>query len=257
VRAAGSNRFADTATVRKTLDPATTARLVEAAHRAYRTTPEDLLLVALARALAALHGRHETLIELEGHGREPVAGDLDLSRTMGWFTSLYPFRLRLPAHRDLGYQIKAVKEDLRRVPARGVGYGILRHLGAADPALAPAGEGPPGLRFNYLGQFQGGTSPGTLAAAPDLAGRPVHPEAPRPSELEVSAMVLGGSCTLELGYSRARMDGPAVEALGATLERELRAVLDHCEGATGTQVTPSDLTYSSLELDELEELFDG
>ncbi|GAA3207288.1 amino acid adenylation domain-containing protein [Actinocorallia longicatena] len=113
-----------------------------------RTT--DVLLAALARAFRSAEGDGDLLLHLEGHGRDELAPGVDLSRTVGWFTSLYPVRLSIGAA-GAAASVKLVKERLRRVPGDGVGYGLLRHLHPeAGPELAalPA----PGIVFNYLGR---------------------------------------------------------------------------------------------------------
>src|SRR5207302_988582 len=124
----GSNAQGDAAELRLRLSKELSEELATRANRAFGTTAEDLLLTALGRALARWKGRARWLIEREGHGREDVLEGVDVSRTVGWFTSLYPFVLELSAERDLAYQIKSVKDASRRVPNRGVGYGALRYL---------------------------------------------------------------------------------------------------------------------------------
>ncbi|NWE36993.1 condensation domain-containing protein, partial [Pseudomonas gingeri] len=105
-----------------------TRQLLQQAPAAYRTQVNDLLLTALARTISRWSGQSGTLIELEGHGREDLFDDIDLSRTVGWFTSLFP--VNLTARDDLDGSIKSIKEQLRAVPDKGLGYGVLRHLAA-------------------------------------------------------------------------------------------------------------------------------
>src|SRR5260370_17772098 len=106
-------------------------------------------------------GEREERIDLEGHGREGLFPELDLSRTVGWFTTSFPVRLRLEGEGP-GEALKAVKEQLRRVPGRGLGYGVLRHLGPAEVRERLGRPPVARLRFNYPGRFQ----PGGAEAAP-------------------------------------------------------------------------------------------
>src|SRR6185295_4340563 len=106
----------------------------------------DLLLTALVEAFSPWTGRDELLVELEGHGREALFEGVDLSRTVGWFTTIYPVRLKR-APGGLGEALMGIKEQLRRVPQRGIGYGMLRYL--AGETLESEAE----VGFNYLGQF--------------------------------------------------------------------------------------------------------
>ena len=133
------------------LDAEQTRQLLQQAPAAYRTQVNDLLLTALARAVCRWSGQGSTLIQLEGHGREDLFDDIDLTRTVGWFTSLFPVRLTPTA--DLGGSIKAIKEQLRAIPDKGMGYGVLRYLGDAATQAALAALPQPRITFNYLGQF--------------------------------------------------------------------------------------------------------
>ncbi|MBA6130167.1 condensation domain-containing protein, partial [Pseudomonas juntendi] len=105
------------------LDSELTRQLLQQAPAAYRTQVNDLLLTALARVVCRWSAQHTALIQLEGHGREDLFDDIDLTRTVGWFTTLFP--LALTPAQDLAGSIKAVKEQLRAVPAKGIGYGML------------------------------------------------------------------------------------------------------------------------------------
>ena len=128
-----------------------TRQLLQVAPAAYRTQVNDLLLTALARVICQWSGSQAALVQLEGHGREELFDGIDLTRTVGWFTSLYP--LRLAPRAGHGDSIKAIKEQLRAVPDKGMGYGVLRYLGDASVREALATLDPPRITFNYLGQF--------------------------------------------------------------------------------------------------------
>ncbi|MGD8296324.1 MAG: amino acid adenylation domain-containing protein, partial [Desulfobacterales bacterium] len=120
---------------------------------AYNTQANDLLLAALAVALGRWIGPGKILITLEGHGREAVAQQLDLSRTIGWFTALFPIILNIKTITNYGNQIKAVKEQLRRVPNKGLDYGIARYLGGEPTIIDQLKSYQPEILFNYLGQY--------------------------------------------------------------------------------------------------------
>ncbi|MFL6140895.1 MAG: non-ribosomal peptide synthase/polyketide synthase [Labedaea sp.] len=129
------------------LTEADTEALLREAPSVYRTRINDVLLAALAFALSRWTGGDRVVIDLEGHGREDVFDGVDLSRTVGWFTTVYPVALDVApgGWRD---RIKSVRRQLRAVPGNGFGYLALRHLGG----LAVTGPGPQ-VAFNYLGQF--------------------------------------------------------------------------------------------------------
>ncbi|BBI49012.1 hypothetical protein HORIV_14330 [Vreelandella olivaria] len=129
----GSNTVADTASLAGSLSTEATTQLLGPVHKAYRTQVDDLLLTALSSALCQWAERDSVLIELEGHGREDLFDSVDLSRSVGWFTSLYPVRLT-PGNTEPNSSLKAIKEQLRQVPDKGLGYGVLRYL-KEEPAL--------------------------------------------------------------------------------------------------------------------------
>src|SRR5258705_2581520 len=125
----GINSAGSARTVSARLNAADTQALLQEVPGVYHTQINDVLLTALVEAMAAWTGRRTLLVALEGHGREELLADVDVSRTVGWFTSLFPVLLDLDTARDPESALKSVKEQLRAIPRRGIGYGILRHLG--------------------------------------------------------------------------------------------------------------------------------
>ncbi|WP_049311024.1 condensation domain-containing protein, partial [Pseudomonas aeruginosa] len=189
-RPQGDNREALAESVSLRLDPQRTRQLLQQAPAAYRTQVNDLLLTALARVLCRWSGQPSTLVQLEGHGREALFDDIDLTRSVGWFTSAYP--LRLTPAQSPGESIKAIKEQLRAVPHKGLGYGVLRYL--ADPAVRQAMAALPTapITFNYLGQFDQSFADALFQPLDQPTG-PIHDEqAPLPNELSVDGQVYGG-----------------------------------------------------------------
>ncbi|WP_071323165.1 non-ribosomal peptide synthetase [Janthinobacterium sp. 1_2014MBL_MicDiv] len=227
------------------LDRETTRRLLKEAPAAYRTQVNDLLLTALGRALCRYTGQAQVVIELEGHGREDLFDDLDASRTVGWYTSVYP--VRLAPLGEAGAAIRRVKQDLRDVPARGIGYGLLRHLGDDAARAALAALPRPQLIFNYLGQFDGSFEPqGLWAPAAESGGETQDSDAPLGHELALNGQVLDGVLKLTLSFSAARHDADALAALMDDYRQELVALVAHCcSGAHG--VTPSDFPLARLD----------
>jgi amino acid adenylation domain-containing protein/non-ribosomal peptide synthase protein (TIGR01720 family) len=138
------------------LSKAQTEALLRAAPTAYRTGINDVLLAALAWALSRWTGRSRVSVDLEGHGREEIFDGVDLSRTVGWFTTIFPVALDVPAYEDPDWRhlVKSVRKQLRAVPGNGFGFGALRYLGppAARERLSATGSGPR-ISFNYLGQW--------------------------------------------------------------------------------------------------------
>ncbi len=268
--------YATEGTLRLVLPAGTTQALLTRVTAAYHAQVNDVLLTALALALGHWRGGAPAgpdgavLLGLEGHGREEIVDGVDLHRTAGWFTSLYPVRLApgaLPwsevtsAGPELGRALGRVKEQLRAVPDNGIGYGLLRHLNPATAELL-AGYAEPQVEFNYLGRFQpeGVTAEDVLAgaeamtegAAPSLAlGRVLGLDATTVDTPQGPLLVAQWSWAGEL------LDEERVRALAEAWFTALGALAEHAERPDAGGHTPSDFPLVALgqeELDRLSEL---
>jgi amino acid adenylation domain-containing protein/non-ribosomal peptide synthase protein (TIGR01720 family) len=235
------------------LDRVQTTQLLQQAPAIYRTQVNDLLLTALARTLSRWTGHESALIQLEGHGREELFDDIDLTRTVGWFSSLFPVRLTPAA--DLGDSIKAIKQQLRDIPGKGLGYGLLRYMGDATAQAALAALPQARVTFNYLGQFdQSFAEDALFTPARESSGAAQSADAPLPNWLSVDGQVYGGELKLDWTFSRECFDLREIEALAMDFRAELLALIDHClsEGAGG--VTPADFPLARLSQEQLDGL---
>ncbi|GFJ83607.1 hypothetical protein Phou_077870 [Phytohabitans houttuyneae] len=222
------------------LDAARTRALLHDVPGAYRTQVNDCLLAALGRAF----GGGTVRVDLEGHGREEILPGLDLSRTVGWFTAIHPVALQVPDG-DWGAALKSVKEQLRAVPDKGIGYGALRYL--AGVALPDA----PQVSFNYLGQLDGlGTGQGVLCGLRSELRLAEDPTAARRHALDVIARVTGGELDLLWEYSPSAYDEAAVRALASAMLDALSGIVEHCASPGAGGRTPSD--FPLVDLDQAE-----
>jgi amino acid adenylation domain-containing protein/non-ribosomal peptide synthase protein (TIGR01720 family) len=254
----GGNRRRDARQAVTALSREQTAWLLQEAPAAYRTRIQDLLLTALAAVLTEWAGGEAVAIDLEGHGRKEAIADV--TRTVGWFTSLYPVLLRVELGAGAGERIKAVKEQLRAAPEGGLAYGAACYLRADGGGLAQSGAE---VVFNYLGQFdqvlggEGGEGQGErliAGAASEWAWATEDPEAERAWALEINGAVSGGRLELRWDYSREQYEAETVERLAARYAEELAALVEHCreEGAGGR--TPSDFPLARLSQAEVDRL---
>jgi amino acid adenylation domain-containing protein/non-ribosomal peptide synthase protein (TIGR01720 family) len=248
----GANTTAVEESVTAGLDAEDTRRLLQDVPDVYRTRVNDVLLCALGRVLARWTGRDRVAVTLEGHGRDELFGDVDLTRTVGWFTTLYPVALDVPRDADTGTVLKAVKENLRAVPHGGLGYGALRFLHPTDRPDLPA---LPQICFNYLGRQDGNTSPGGLVLAPHdgLTGG-MDRAADRPHLLDVLGRVTGGELRFTWSYSREVHRRETVARLAAELTGELRAIVRHCAEPGAGGRTPSDFPLAPLDQSAVDRL---
>ncbi|WP_418515016.1 non-ribosomal peptide synthase/polyketide synthase [Delftia sp. PS-11] len=240
----GANTLALQSSVELKLDRERTRALISRAPAAYRTQINDMLLTALARALSAWSGRERILVDLEGHGRDDLGGSVDVSRTVGWFTSIFP--VALDAGGSPGDALKRVKQSLREVPLKGLGYGVLKYMGTEQQKQALRALPKASLIFNYLGQFDGSfDSAAAWLPAEESSGMSADASAPLSHEFTINGRVYDGELVMTAGFSEARHDTADVQAWMARYRQELEALIDHClSGAQG--VTPSDFPLARV-----------
>jgi len=259
-------RLRDSHSVTTHLDASTTARLLKDCPTAYRTQINDLLLAALARVLQRWTGARDHLVELEGHGREAIAeAEADLTRSVGWLTSLYP--ARISAGNSLAEAIMQTKENLRALPGKGAFFGALRSY--ASPAIREALAALPAARitFNYLGQFDSGNDDSAAVFRPIPAdkGREHSPDAPLQNWLAINGQVFDGELRLNWSFSRLMFDAAQLQHLADDYAEQLRQVVALCGQGLRRGLTPSDvplacLTQAQLDLlpfacDQVEDLY--
>ncbi|MFG1644974.1 amino acid adenylation domain-containing protein [Amycolatopsis sp. NPDC049252] len=241
----GPNAEASAASVDVEVSAELTEALLRQAPSAYRTETNDLLIAALARTLTDWAGG-PVVVDLEGHGREPLFDDVDLSRTVGWFTTLR--QVRLPdGDGDWDGLVKAVKEDLRSAPHHGIGQGLARHAG---PDSGPAPE----IAFNYLGRLDPtGTDSGRFQHWTEPFGPTRDPRSRRPHLIEINAIVRAGRLRMSWHYSTSRHSAATIERLATAFADHLGGLVTHClSGAP--RLAPGDVPLAGLDQAELDDL---
>lgn len=232
-----------------------TQTLLSEVPQAYNTQINDVLLTALLLSLTKWVGESPVLINLEGHGREAIFNDIDLSRTVGWFTSLFPVLLSLLETNTLESAIKSVKEQLRCIPNRGLGYGILRYLKEDTAITKQLQHLQPELSFNYLGQFdQVLSSDTTFEPAYESKGQPYSSKSSRGHLIEVDAFVAGGCLQLDWSYSDKIHQQITIENLAQSFIESLRMLITHCLSIEAGGYTPSDFPEMDFDQEELDEV---
>jgi non-ribosomal peptide synthase protein (TIGR01720 family) len=250
----GSNLVRDEEAVSFELTAEETADLLQTLPSVYHSRIDDALLSALVRALAGWTGSPRLRVDLEGHGREPVLGDvddIDVSRTVGWFTSRYPVVLEA-GDAGPGEALVSAKERLRAVPGRGVGYGLLRYLGTAGTILetAPAAE----INFNYLGQFDSTFDERSLfRVSGDSAGPGRSPSAHRTHQWYITGIVADGRLRMTLSFSSRMHRRETAERLAAAYAGALRQLIQHSRESDEI-FTPSDFPNASLDAGSFDKL---
>ncbi|HVR95699.1 MAG TPA: non-ribosomal peptide synthase/polyketide synthase [Thermoanaerobaculia bacterium] len=254
---AGANDMASVRRVTVALSPEATRALLSEVPRVYRTRIDDVLLAALVEACGRWTGRRRLLVHLEGHGREDLFADLDISRTVGWFTALYPVLLDLGAAQGPGEALKTAKEQLRAVPGRGIPFGLARSLDGETGRRLRALPRPE-VELNYLGQLDQALEAGSLfRPAAESAGAGTHGGQLRPHLLEVNGGVAGGRLQMAWSYSIHRHRPETVERLAQGFLEALEGLIAHCLSPAAGGWTPSDFPLAGLDIPALDRLLAG
>mgnify|MGYP001794468810 CR=1 FL=1 len=248
-----SNQVVQADTISVTLSEVETLALLQKVPATYRTQINDVLLTALIQVFAQWTGERTLLVDLEGHGREELFQDVDLSRTVGWFTTIFPVILDLGESSHPGDVLKAIKEQLRGVPNRGIGYGILRYLGNQETDCwqqHPQAE----VRFNYLGQTDQALQQSSLFAPAQESTEPGRsPKGTRRYLLDISGIVAGGQLYINWTYSKAIHRQTTIEVLAENFIQALRSLITHCQSPDAGGYTPSDFSEANLDQQELDQ----
>lgn len=235
-----------------------TRRLVQDVPRAWRSEINDALLAALARTLARWGKTERVLIDLEGHGREEIVEGADASDTVGWFTTLYPVLLEPGESSQHAQVLRTIKEQLRAIPGKGIGYGLLRYL-CNDAALAERLEKTPGAQvsFNYLGQLQRMFSEESLFELADSLVGPMKSSMGKRSHLlEIDAYIKDGSLQAEWTYSPELHDPETIRQLAGAFINELRGLVRDCTTQRRIEYSPSDFPLAHMNALQLAAILD-
>jgi non-ribosomal peptide synthase protein (TIGR01720 family) len=250
-----SNTEESAGTLQVSLTAAETDALLRRVPAAYNTQINDVLLTALARAWASWSGDSTLVANLEGHGREDLFEDVDLSRTVGWFTSIFPVSVKLPESGNVwqpGAALKSVKQQLRHIPQRGIGYGVLRYL-SGDAGLGEQSE--PAIVFNYLGQFDQVVAGSKLFRfAPESTGPWHGPRQRRRNAIELNSLVVDDRLELRWTYSRNLHSRESLGRLADEFLAALRDVIVDCLSPSAFGRTPSDYPLARFDQADLDRL---
>nr|QEO74872.1 condensation domain-containing protein [uncultured bacterium] len=249
------NLARDEQTVTVALGEEETRALQREVAEAYRAQFEEVLLCAVLEACRRWSGERVQVVEMEGHGREEISREVDLTRTVGWFTAKYPVVVELSESGEVVESLQQVKEALRGIPKRGLGYGVLRYLSenAALRAELKRGEGSR-LGFNYLGQLDQVLSTDGLYQATTLSyGSPQDPDDPRFYLLEVDCYISFGKLKMNWVSSRGLYQRETLRRLGQEFLGVLRELIESSRSDVAT-LTPSDFPLAKINQEQLDKI---
>ncbi|PFL18046.1 non-ribosomal peptide synthetase, partial [Bacillus cereus] len=203
-----------------------TEQLLKQANNAYNTEINDLLLTAVGTAIHQWTGMDKIAVNLEGHGRETILSDLDITRTVGWFTSQYPVVLPVEVESSISQRIKNIKMGLRQVPNKGIGYGVLKYL--TNHQEKQTFTLKPEISFNYLGQFDQDLENSLMQISPYSKGDDVNIHQKNRYTLDINGMVIDGSLSMTITYSNAQYYEETIQELADLLKEALKGIIEHC-----------------------------
>jgi non-ribosomal peptide synthase protein (TIGR01720 family) len=239
------------------LDAEQTRKLIQEVPKVYHTEVNDILLAALSTTLSKWSGNEHSVIGLEGHGREHIAEGIDTSRTVGWFTTLYPVLLEAKAEQPTANLIKSVKEQLRQIPDKGIGYGVLKYI---QKETALQGRDPWDMVFNYLGQLDNvGLEGNLIKRASEFAGAGMSEMQPASSKLSLNSYIMAGELVINWTYSVNHYNKETIITLAKNYIKALEDLVVHCLEKETSIVgyTPSDYGLGSdIKYEELDKFLE-
>nr|WP_234410496.1 non-ribosomal peptide synthetase [Caldalkalibacillus mannanilyticus] len=238
------------------LDQVETQQLLREANKAFNTEINDLLLTALGLTIAEWSKSEQIVIHLEGHGREPIVKDMDINRTVGWFTTQYPVLLEL-SDEELDQQIIRVKERLHQIPNKGIGYGILTYLSDSFEQLddrTPSDVKKPEISFNYLGQFDQDLPASNISMSMYSSGTSMSPRSQSLAHLNVNGLVVNQELHMTFDYSTKEYKHETIERLAQQFKKHLLNMMMYCLKQEKTTFTPCDMVYQKLTLEQFNAL---
>lgn len=218
------------------LDKDYTSLLLKKTNAVYSTDINDILICGLGDAVKKTFGNEKIMVSLEGHGREEIITDIDISRTLGWFTTIYPIVLDMEYSEDLSMQIKMVKESLHQIPEKGIGYGVLKYLTPKSLREGIQFNKEPQIEFNYLGQFGSDIQQMTqFSIASEKSGDSISPDRKASFDFSFGGMIAEGELTISVRFKKKYYSSKLVSELMINYKESLLRIIDHCINAISSK----------------------
>jgi amino acid adenylation domain-containing protein/non-ribosomal peptide synthase protein (TIGR01720 family) len=243
-------------TMSVTLGAEYVTKLETEVHKAFNTEINDILLAALALSVKKCFGLVNIPVMLESHGRVKLKEEININRTVGWFTSEFPVLLDTSESKDLATFIKIVKDYLHKVPNSGIGYGLLKFI-ASGRSREVDNTGIPQLAFNYLGKVddEDGTE-SVFQLEDNTLGNEESLDNQSDYALELVGWGKDGILEFNLEYHSSQFTDETIKNWLNAYKYCLQELIDFCSNRDYSEVTPTDFDYSDLSLQDLNELND-
>ncbi|MCH5454748.1 amino acid adenylation domain-containing protein, partial [Bacillus toyonensis] len=240
------NKIKDANNVQLTLSLTETEKLLRKTNLAYNTEINDIFMTALGMTLEKWTGRQKILVSLEGHGREEINSQIDVTRTIGWFTSMFPVILDMSMTSTISSQINMVKKTLQNIPNKGIGYGILKYLTDEKNKQNLKCELQPDICFNYLGQLDQEKDMNVFSISTLSSGQALNPNSERAYSIDITGAVIKGQLVFDFIYNKFEYEEETMNKLVSNFERNLLGIIEHCINQKPTQLSLNKETDSSF-----------
>ena len=232
------------------LDEDTLNSLIKIVNEIYSMELNEILTIALVLTISNITKNNDVIIELERHGRENISNAIDISRTVGWFTSMYPAYFKVESN-DIERNIKSLKEQLRNIPTQGFNYGSLRFLKKQIDELQNKL-----VRFNYLGDLDNIVDKEKLNLSSIEFGLDSDEENSLTALIDIVAMIVNKELKINATYSKNKFNKETIQALIVDYINTLKIILEKCMNKDAKEFTPSDFDAVDISQDDLDALFD-
>lgn len=233
----------------KELDEDILNNLIENINEIYNMELNEALIIALVLTINKLNNKDEVIVELERHGRELINDYIDVSRTVGWFTSMYPAYF-IVDYEEIDANIKSLKEQLRKIPNKGFNYSVLKFLNNEFK------EESKHVRFNYLGDFNNIIDKEKFNLSNIEFGLESDKDNSLTALIDIAAMIVNKKLKITVEYSRSRFKDETMEKFVETYIETLNLILDKCSNKDFKEFTPSDFDAVDISQEDLDALFD-
>lgn len=237
-----------------------TEKLLKDVNKAYNTEINDILLAALGMTIKEWTGENRARIRLESHGREEIIKGIDITRTVGWFTSQYPVILNINDFDNISYILRSIKEELRHIPDKGICYGILAYLTPKENLKEYKLVVEPEINFNFLGQFDNYNEKEMFAFSDINVGMEMSTDIEIKYVLDIIGMISENNLMLSFRYDKYEFLESTIKKIVDDYGKNLKKIIEHCVQQNETKITPMDLGDKALSIEELDyisELFNN
>lgn len=231
-----------------------TNKLLTGVNKAYNTEINDILLTALGASIKLWKGINNIIVNLEGHGREEIIKDVDITRTVGWFTSQYPVLLDMKNSNDIPYTIKTIKEYMRCIPQKGISYQMLKYSDRED--YKENLDFKEEISFNYLGQFDEDINTKLFANSSIIAEHSITPNFILLNKLNINGKIINGHLEFTILYNKKEYKEESILKFTNIFKSKIEEIIRHCIEKDDTEKTPSDFGCRDLSLNDFDKICD-